>query len=59
MSFYLVVIKFMITKNSVMKSQNLTMNHKSGPVKSNPDTSEFLLAFIDEVEKQLFIKQIC
>ena len=43
-----------------MKIQNLTMNHKSGPVKSNPDNPQnFCLAFIDEVEKQLFIKQIC
>ena len=27
----------MITKNLVMKFQNLVMNHESQPVKSNPD----------------------
>ena len=37
MSFYLVVKKFVITKNSVVKIQNLVVNHKSRPVKPNPD----------------------
>ena len=35
LSFYLVK-RFMITKNSVVKIQNLVMNHESRPVKSNP-----------------------
>ena len=35
MSFCLVVKKFMI-KNSVVKIQNLVVNHESRPVKSNP-----------------------
>ena len=34
--FYLVVKKLMITNNSVMKIQNLVMNHKTRPVRSNP-----------------------
>ena len=34
---YLVVKRFMITKNSVVKIQNLVVNHESWPVKSNPD----------------------
>ena len=30
----------MITKNSVVKIQNLVMNHESGPVKSNSEVSQ-------------------
>ena len=37
MSFYLVMKKFMITKNSVREIQNLVANYKSQPVKPNPD----------------------
>ena len=41
MSFYLVVKKFVITKNSVMKIQNLVVNHESRPIKSNPAIQPF------------------
>ena len=34
--FYLVIKKFMIKKNSVLKIQNLVVNHESQPVKLNP-----------------------
>ena len=33
--FYLVIKKFMIKKNSVLKIQNLVVNHESQPVKLN------------------------
>ena len=33
----------MITKNSVMKIQNQVANHKSQPVKLNPDQFQFVL----------------
>ena len=36
MSFLLVMIKFMIAKNSVKTIQNPEVNHESRPVKSNP-----------------------
>ena len=36
MSFIFVVKRLMTTKNSVVETQNLAMNHKSRPVKSNP-----------------------
>ena len=35
LSFYLVVKRLTITKNSVVKFQNLVMNHKSQPITSN------------------------
>ena len=41
MSFYLVVKKFVITKNSVMKIQNLVVKHESRPIKSNPAIQPF------------------
>ena len=34
-SFYLVVKRLMITKNSVVKIKNLVVNHESRPVKSS------------------------
>ena len=37
LSFYLVTSRLMITANVIMKIQNLVVNHKSQPVKSNPD----------------------
>ena len=36
-SFYLVVKRLMITKNSDVKIQNLVVNHESRPIKSNPE----------------------
>ena len=36
-NLYLVVKRLKITKNSVVKIQNVVVNHKSRPVKSNPD----------------------
>ena len=35
-SFYFVIKKLIIMKNSVAKIQNLVMNHKSQPSKSKP-----------------------
>ena len=35
--FYLVVKGIMITKNSVVKIQNLAVHHESRPVKWNPE----------------------
>ena len=35
-NFYLVTKRLAVTENSVVKIQNLVMNHKSRPVKSNP-----------------------
>ena len=37
---FIVVKKLMITKNSVVKIQNLAVNHKSRPAKSNPAVLE-------------------
>ena len=36
MSFIFVVKRLMTTKNSVLETQNLVMNHKSRSAKSNP-----------------------
>ena len=36
LSFYLVVKRLLITKNSVVKIQNLSVNHESPHIKSNP-----------------------
>ena len=36
LSFYIVVKKLMTTKNSVVKIQNLVVNHESRPAKSYP-----------------------
>ena len=44
--FYLVVKRLVITKNSVVKTQNLLMNHKSRPVKSNPDICIYIYIYI-------------
>ena len=35
--FYIVVKRFMITKNSIVEVQNLVVNHESRVVKSNPE----------------------
>ena len=35
---YLVVKRFIITENSIVKIQNVVVNHRSQPVKSNPVT---------------------
>ena len=40
--YYLVMKRTVITKNSVMKIQNLVVSHKSQRVKLNPGTSDFL-----------------
>ena len=40
----------MITKNSVVKIQNLVVNHKSRLIKSNP-TSQYDLCFCTFVEQ--------
>ena len=37
--------KLMITKNLVVKIQNLTVNHESRPVKSNPDNVHKYIIF--------------
>ena len=36
LSFYFVVEKLLITKNSLVKIQKLMVNHESQPIKSNP-----------------------
>ena len=47
-SFYLVVKRLMITKNSVMKIKNLVVNYESRPVKSSPVLKPlFVLKTID------------
>ena len=55
MSFYLVVKKFMITKNPVVKIQNLFVNRESRPVKSNPEltSSKSSHSRKTSVEKQM------
>ena len=42
MIFHLFVKMFMIAKNSIVETQNLVMNHKSQPIKSNPIVYYFL-----------------
>ena len=41
MRFYLVLKKFMITKNLVVKIENLVVNHESRLVQSNPKSQVF------------------
>ena len=53
--FYLVVKRLVITKNSVVKTQNLLMNHKSRPVKSNPDICIYI--YINTQTHTLFWKR--
>ena len=42
---FCLVKRLIITKNSVVKIQNLVMNHKLQPIKSNPDDTEKLCKF--------------
>ena len=39
--FFIVLKRLVITKNSVVKIQNLVVNHESRPVKSNPGVAVF------------------
>ena len=43
MKFYLIVIRFMIIKNSVVETQNPIMNHESRSIKSNSVSMYYLL----------------
>ena len=47
--FCLVVKRLIITKNSVVKIQNLVMNHELQPIKSNPDDTEKLCKFEEKL----------
>ena len=42
----------MITKNLVVKIQNLVVNHESWPVKSKPDTSRYIVTCRDLKKKK-------
>ena len=43
MKFYLIVIRFMIIKNSVVETQNPIVNHESRSIKSNFVSMYYLL----------------
>ena len=46
----------MITKNSVMKIQNNFMNHKSQPIKLNPEYGCELYKKLPEDGKEIFVE---
>ena len=48
----------MITKNSVVKFQNLVMNHESQPVKLNPAQSSNLLKRLLKIIALVYIYQL-
>ena len=48
----------MITKNSVMKIQNNFMNHKSQPIKLNPEYGCELYKKLPEDGKEIFVEYI-
>ena len=54
--FYLAVKRLTITKNSVMKIQNNFMNHKSQPIKLNPEYGCELYKKLPEDGKEIFVE---
>ena len=56
--FCLIVKKLMIAKNSVMKIQNLIVNHKSRPSKSNPEISYFQKNLLHEMAVLGYVRKL-
>ena len=56
--FCLIVKKLMIAKNSVMKIQNLIVNHKSRPIKSNAEISYFQKNLLHEMAVLGYVRKL-
>ena len=45
----------MLTKNSVVKMENLVVNHKSQPIKSNPECIKMNPVYLNVVKHEKYI----